>query len=118
MLNRLLYACGALIGLMLLAVRVGRQASGETNLLTVAWRSFYQQDSGDVVLGGVVLLVLCWLSGLVVRQATLGGWFSPEEAILLDRPLQFWYGLAITMLIIFALTAIAYWLQSNWFTLG
>jgi hypothetical protein len=118
MLSRWLYGSGMLLSGILLGIRVWRQHAPDTDWLLVAWWSFYQQDSGTVVLGGLLLLGLCWLSGLVMRQAIEQGWFAPEESILLDRPLQFWYGLSVGMLMVFAFTAIAYWIQVHLFLRG
>lgn len=115
MLSRWLYSGGMLLSVILLGIRVWRQHTPDTDWLLVAWWSFYQQDSGTVVFGGLLLLGLCWLSRLVLYQALEQGWFGPEESIFLDRPLQFWYGLSVGMLAIFALTAVAYWMQVHIF---
>ena len=111
MLNWGLYGVGVVLSAILLGWRVWRQGPPDANWPTVAWNSFYLQDSGGVVFGGLLLLMLCWLSGLVIRQAIEMGWFAPEESIMLDRPLQFWYGLSLGMMAIFAFTSVAYWLQ-------
>ncbi|BAC90314.1 hypothetical protein [Gloeobacter violaceus] len=111
MLNRALYLGGVALACALLGWRLWRQSTPGIDWPTLAWYSFYRQDSGGVVVGGLLLLALCWLSGRILRQAAEMGWFAPEETVLLDRPLQFWYGLSIGMMAIFAATSVLYWLQ-------
>lgn len=110
--STVLFFVGTGVATGLLMLRLWRSYNGIDWWLS-AWESFYLSNSGLLIWAALIILGLCAASRWLLQEFVNQEWIHPDDQSLTLCMMQFWMGVSWAMIICFAITGLAHWLQPD-----